>query len=258
MQNFIAVPTDTVQSGNYDWHASPNQYLAAAVNVAGVMPLLIPSFGAQVDFDALFSCVQGVMITGAKSNVHPSLYGGDASEENGPYDPARDATSLPLIKGAIERGIPLLAICRGIQEMNVALGGTLATEIQDGPDMWDHRAPEGETQDERFSIRQKVIIKQGGCLAGIFGAGAIKINSLHRQAISRLGERLQVEAVADDGTIEAISVVGAKGFAVGVQWHPEYWAESDNASRKIFEAFGAAVRDYATRKNATVAERLLA
>ena len=134
------------------------------------------------------------MVTGSKSNVHPSLYGGDASEANGPYDPARDATTLPLIRKAIERGVPLLAICRGIQELNVALGGTLATEIQEREGSLDHRAPVSDNQDERFAIRQNVSIKPGSCLAGVFGAGDIMVNSVHRQAVDRLGPRLQVEA----------------------------------------------------------------
>ena len=185
------------------------------------------------------------MVTGSKSNVHPDLYGGDASEANGPYDPDRDATTLPLIRKAIERGVPLLAICRGIQELNVALGGTLATEIQDIEGLHDHRAPVSDKQDERFAIRQSVSIKPGSCLAGVFGAGEIKVNSLHRQGIDRLGERLQVEAVAEDGTVEAVSVKGARAFAVGVQWHPEYWVNSDGNSAKIFQAFGDAVRAHA-------------
>ena len=146
-----------------------------------MFPLLVPSFGDRLDLDELLDSVDGVMVTGSKSNVHPSLYGGDASEANGPYDPARDATTLPLIRKAIERGVPLLAICRGIQELNVALGGTLAAEIQEREGSLDHRAPVSDNQDERFGIRQKVSIKPGSCLAGVFGAGDIMVNSVHRQ-----------------------------------------------------------------------------
>ncbi|WP_312796653.1 gamma-glutamyl-gamma-aminobutyrate hydrolase family protein [Tianweitania sp.] len=243
----IAVPTDKRAFDNYTWHATPHQYLEAAVSVAGVMPVLVPSFGERVDIDGLLDRVDGVMITGSKSNVHPSLYGQEATEANGPYDPDRDATSLPLIRRAIERGIPLLAICRGIQEMNVAMGGSLAAEIQEREGAMDHRAPEEATQDERFAIHQPVTIKPGSCLAGVFGAGDITINSVHRQAVDRLGDRLQVEAVAPDGTVEAVSVKDAKAFAVGVQWHPEYWAASDEASGQLFRAFGDAVRAYAAR-----------
>src|SRR5690606_25930334 len=156
-----------------------------------------------------------------------------------------DSTTLPLIRRAIERGVPLLAICRGIQELNVALGGTLDTEIQEMDGRIDHRAPVSDDQDERFAIRQAVRVKPGSCLAGVFGAGEIKVNSVHRQAIGRLGGRLQVEAVAEDGTVEAVSVIDAPAFAVGVQWHPEYWAKSDDASSRIFRAFGDAARAHA-------------
>jgi putative glutamine amidotransferase len=250
-QPLVAVATDVKPFGNYVWHATPEQYLEAAVSAAGVLPLLVPSFGDRLDLDALLAGVDGVMVTGSKSNVHPSLYGREATDADGPYDPARDATTIPLICKAVEQGVPLLAICRGIQELNVALGGTLATEIQEREGAIDHRAPVSENQDERFAIRQKVSIKPGSCLAGIFGAGEIKVNSLHRQGVDRLGPHLDVEAVAEDGTVEAVSVRRAQAFAVGVQWHPEYWAHKDDASRRIFEAFGDAVRAHAAARMAT-------
>jgi putative glutamine amidotransferase len=243
-QPLVAVSTDVKQFENYTWHAAPRQYLDAAIAVANVFPLLVPSFGDRLDLDELLSSVDGVMITGSKSNVHPSLYGGDASEANGPYDHDRDATTLPLIRRAIELGVPLLAICRGIQEMNVALGGTLFTEVQEIEGRIDHRAPVSDAQDERFAIRQTVTIKPGSCLAGIFGAGSVPVNSVHRQAVDRLGARLQVEAVAEDGTVEAVSVVDSPAFAVGVQWHPEYWARTDDASARVFRAFGDAARQH--------------
>ena len=252
-QPLVAVSTDVKQFENYTWHAAPQQYLEAALSAAGVLPVLVPSFGDRLDLESLLSRVDGVMVTGSRSNVHPSLYGGDASEANGPYDEARDATTLPLIRLAIERGVPLLAICRGIQELNVALGGTLATEIQEQEGIWDHRAPVSDNQDERFAIRQKVEIKPGSCLAGVFGAGEIMVNSVHRQAVGRLGERLQVEAVAEDGTVEAVSLIDAPAFAVGVQWHPEYWAKSDDASARIFRAFGEAARAHAAGRPARLA-----
>ena len=244
MQPLVAVSTDVKVFENYTWHAAPQQYLEAAIAGSGVFPVLVPSFGDRLDLDRLLASVDGVMVTGSKSNVHPSLYGGDASEANGPYDPARDSTTLPLIRKTIEYGVPLLAICRGIQELNVALGGTLATEIQEREGSLDHRAPVSDNQDERFAIRQKVSIKPGSCLAGVFGAGDIKVNSVHRQAVGRLGSRLQVEAVAEDGTVEAVSVRDSRAFAVGVQWHPEYWVSTDDASARVFRAFGDAARQH--------------
>ncbi|TWG99703.1 putative glutamine amidotransferase [Mesorhizobium sp. J18] len=248
LQPLVAVSTDTKQFENYLWHSTPEQYLEAAISAAGVLPVLVPSFGGRLDLDSLLASVDGVMLTGSKSNVDPELYGGERSEQNGPYDPRRDATTLPLIRKAIEQGIPLLAICRGIQELNVALGGTLATEIQEREGMLDHRAPESPSQDERFAIRQPVSIKAGSCLADVLGPGEVMVNSVHRQAIDRLGSNLQVEAVASDGTVEAVSVRNARAFAMGVQWHPEYWAKSDQASGRIFKAFGEAVRAHAAAR----------
>ncbi|MDI6028124.1 gamma-glutamyl-gamma-aminobutyrate hydrolase family protein [Corticibacterium sp. UT-5YL-CI-8] len=250
-QPLVAVSTDVRQFDNYTWHAAPQQYLEAAIAGAGVFPVLVPSFGDRLDLDMLLDRVDGVMMTGSKSNVDPRLYGAEATEANGPYDHARDSTTLPLIRRAVERGVPLLAICRGIQEMNVALGGTLASEIQEREGIMDHRAPVSDNQDERFAIRQPVRIKEGSCLAAVFGAGDIQVNSVHRQAVDRLGQTLQVEAVAEDGTVEAVSVRDSRAFAVGVQWHPEYWVNSDSASQKIFRAFGEAVRLHALARGAT-------
>ncbi len=249
----VAVSTDVRAFENYVWHAAPRQYIDAVIEGADVTPLLVPSFGDRLDLDAILDRVDGVMLTGSKSNVHPALYGGEATEANGPYDEARDSTTLPLIRRALERGVPLLAICRGIQELNVALGGTLATEIQDIPGRSDHRAPVSDNQDERFAIRQAVSIRPGSCLADVFGEGELRVNSVHRQAIDRLGNRLEVEAVAEDGTVEAVAVAGSRAFAVGVQWHPEYWVRSDSASRRIFQAFGEAARAHAAARHVRAA-----
>lgn len=253
-QPLVAVSTDIRHFEKYTWHAAPDQYLEAAIAVAGVLPVLVPSFGERLDIDGLLARVDGVMLTGSKTNVNPTLYGKEAIERNGPYDDRRDATTLPLIRRAIELGVPLLAICRGIQELNVALGGSLATEIQEMEGRMDHRAAPSEDQDERFAIHQTVRIEAGSCLAGIFGAGEIVVNSLHRQGIGELAPRLAVEAVAGDGTVEAVSVVDAPGFAIGVQWHPEYWAGSDDASARIFRAFGDATRHYAETSRLRAAE----
>lgn len=247
-QHLVAVSTDVKEFDNYRWHATPEQYVEAALSVAGVLPVMVPSLGQRINFDDLLSSVDGVMITGSKSNVMPDRYGAEVVDRHGPYDPDRDATTLPLIRKAIEHGVPLLAICRGIQELNVALGGTLTPAVHERKGAWNHRAPEIGTQDERFAIRQPVTIKPGSCLADIFGPGDIQVNSLHWQGIDRLGPRLQVEALAHDGTVEAVSVKGAPAFAVGVQWHPEYWASSDDASGRIFRAFGDAVRAHAAAR----------
>lgn len=245
----VAVPADFKFFNDVFWHATPNQYVTAALKVADVMSFIVPAFETGNEADTILDRVDGLLVSGAISNVHPSLYGLQARDEDGPFDPGRDATSLPLIRRAIERGVPLLAICRGIQELNVALGGTLQSEIQDKDGIWDHRSPETENRDEAFAIRQDVIVREGSCIAGILGgAGEVRVNSLHRQAIAETAPRLQVEATAPDGTVEAVSVIDAKNFAIGVQWHPEYWAETDTPSRRLLEAFGAAARAYAASK----------
>jgi putative glutamine amidotransferase len=190
-----------------------------------------------------------VLVTGSKTNIHPSLYGVTPTSAHEPFDEARDATSIPLLRRALERGVPVLAICRGIQELNVALGGTIAAEIQELVGRMDHRAVVSDNQAERFKIHQNVTVKEGSCLASILGAGDVKVNSVHRQAIDRLAPNLAIEATAPDGTVEAVSLICAKSFAVGVQWHPEYWAKSDAPSRKILTAFGEAVRQHRTARN---------
>jgi putative glutamine amidotransferase len=238
----VAVPADIRNFDGYTWHAAPDQYIMAAVNGSNVLPLIVPALSDGTDVDMVLDRVDGVLISGSRTNVHPSNYGEDETENHGPFDPARDLLSMALIRRSIERGIPLLAICRGIQELNVALGGSLATEIQDLPGRIDHRKPQTENWDEAFAIRHTIQVKEGSCLASIVGDGEVRVNSLHRQAISKLAPRLTVEAVAEDGTVEAVSVIDAPGFAIGVQWHPEYWVGSDTISDKIFAAFGDAVR----------------
>ncbi|MCF6367833.1 gamma-glutamyl-gamma-aminobutyrate hydrolase family protein [Rhizobium halophilum] len=252
----VAVPADIREIEGAVWHASPNQYLKAALKVAEVMCFVVPAFEEGNEIDAILDRVDGVLVSGSATNVHPSLYGKPATDADGPFDPARDATSLALIRGALERDIPLLAICRGIQELNVALGGTLATEIHEQPGMWDHRKPNAPERDHMFAIRQPVFVQEGSCIARHLGlSGEIQVNSLHRQAIGETAPRLKVEATAEDGTIEAVSVIDAKNFAIGVQWHPEYWAETDCPSRALFQAFGDAVRAYATNRTGPAVER---
>lgn len=245
----IAIPADIRVLDGATWHAVQQQYVRAALGAAGLMALIVPAVESGYDIDSVLDRVDGVLVSGSASNVHPALYDVEPTEAHMPFDPARDATSLPMIRRAIDRGIPLLAICRGIQELNVALGGSLDTEIQDQPGRNDHRKPDVPERDGMYAIRQTVRIKEGSCIAQYLGAGEILVNSLHRQAIARTAPRLQVEATASDGTVEAVSVIDAKAFAVGVQWHPEYWAESDTPSRQLFEAFGDAVRTYAERRS---------
>jgi putative glutamine amidotransferase len=240
----IVVPADVRPGDGYVWHAAPETYLAALVDGIGAIPLILPSLAEEPDFDALLARVDGVLLTGSRSNVHPERYGTQATPASEPHDPRRDAVAMPLIGATLRRGIPLFAICRGMQELNVALGGTLIAEVREEPGRSDHRAPVSDDADARFAISHAVAIVPGGRLAGILGTDTIRVNSLHHQAIGRLAEGLAVEATAPDGTIEAVRVRDAAGFALGVQWHPEYWVRTDLPSQKLFAAFGKAVRGY--------------
>jgi putative glutamine amidotransferase len=237
----VAVAADVKDIDGYRWHAAADQYLRALVDGAGVLPLILPSLD-NLDFEALLERVDGVLFPGSRSNVNPTHYGEIETEAAKPYDPARDKVTLPLIREALAKGVPLFAVCRGMQELNVAAGGSLVSEVQELPGRMDHRAPVSDDQKVRFAIRQEVDVKPGGLLARILGTGMHQVNSLHRQAVGRLGENLNVEALAPDGTIEAVSVRNAPAFALGVQWHPEYWVTTDVPSRALFAAFGDAVR----------------
>ena len=244
MKPLVALSADVLPHGLYRQHMVPDQYVDAAVDVAGVVPVIAPSIGDRLDLDALLDRMDGVLVTGAKSNVHPSHYGAEPTAAHEPFDPDRDATTLPLIRRAVERGVPLLAICRGIQELNVAFGGSVTAAFQEARDLPDHSYPDRGTTAERFAIAHDVRVRPGSCIAEVLGGDA-KVNSLHKQALDRLGARVEVEATADDGTVEAVTIRGAPGWVVGVQWHPEYWAHTDAASRRVLEAFGDACRAHA-------------
>jgi len=249
----VVVAADVKDVDGYRWHAAADAYLRALVDAAGVLPLILPSL-EKIDFEVLLDRVDGVLFPGSRSNIEPHRYGEPPSEKTRPHDPARDAVTLPLIGAALQRGIPLFAVCRGMQELNVAAGGSLVAEVQEIPGRADHRAPVSDDQTVRFSIRQDVEVQPGGVLAGILGPGTVRVNSLHRQAIGRLGSNLMVEAVAPDGTVEAVSVKNAKSFALGVQWHPEYWVTTDAPSRALFAAFGDAVRARMAARRMSAAE----
>jgi putative glutamine amidotransferase len=252
MTSLILLPTDIREIDGYVWHGSVDTYLKAVVLV-GATPIMLPSLGDALDLPALLARVDGVLLTGARSNVHPSRYGQTPSERHEPYDADRDATTMRLIPLALEAGVPLLAICRGFQELNVALGGTLVTEAQERAGSLDHRAPVGVPNDERFKLVHEVDFEADSALAKLVGARCIRVNSVHRQVIGELSPRLIVEGRAPDGTVEAVRVRGATGFAFGVQWHPEYWAATDPASGAIFRAFADAARRRAGRSQASTA-----
>jgi putative glutamine amidotransferase len=223
-------------------HAASDTYVRAVDQIIEAVPVLLPANGGNADIATLLNKLDGIILTGSRSNVQPELYGGPPHAEGTPEDAKRDAVTLPLIRAAVARGIPLLAICRGLQELNVALGGSLHQRLQDLPDRFDHSTPMQPNARVRTGKAHGVRLTPGGWLHRLAGSLEIPVNSLHNQGIDRLAPGLVAEAVAPDGTIEAVRAM-SPGFAVGVQWHPEYDWERDPVSRRIFEAFGVAVAD---------------
>ena len=229
---------------SYPVHASGTMNSAAIADVAGATPLIIPSNPGFFRLDDIMEACDGFLFTGGRPNVHPEEYGEPASEAHGTFDRDRDRVSLPLIRACAERGQPVLGLCRGFQEFNVAFGGTLYPEIRDLPGRMNHRMPKLGTLDDKFALRHKVALKPGGVFSRIFQSNEVLVNSLHGQGIKREGDDVEVEGWASDGTQEAIRVVGAPGFALAVQWHPEYRASKDPVSRALFAAFGNALAEW--------------
>jgi putative glutamine amidotransferase len=239
---FVGLPADTYESHGFLFHSLGDKYVRAIAEVSKCTPLMIPSIIDAVHLDELLNPFDGILMTGAVSNVHPPHYGEEATTDHEPYDHARDAMTLKLIRAVIDRGIPLFCICRGFQELNVVLGGSLETELQKGEGRLDHRAPKSDDTDVRYGLKHAIAITPGGMLERVIGKRETMVNSIHRQGIKKLAAGLNAEAVAPDGIVEAVSVKGAKAFAFGTQWHPEYKATSNPDSVKLFEAFGDAVR----------------
>ena len=239
----VAIPTCYREVNERVMYTAVVRYPHAVVDAAGCLPMLIPSLGDKLDIDALLDTIDGLLLTGSPSNVEPYHYNGPPSREGTLHDPDRDATTLPLIREAVRRDLPVLAICRGIQELNVALGGTLHQRIQEMPGGKVHRlGREGPlTMDERYGPCHKVTVVPDGFFAKLAGTSEIMVNSLHGQGIDRTAPGLRVEAVAPDGLIEAVSLPGAR-FVVGVQWHPEYKPLANPLSTALFAAFGDACR----------------
>jgi putative glutamine amidotransferase len=227
-------------------HAVSDTYVRAVGELVGGVPVLIPANGTQADIDSLIERLDGIILTGSPSNVEPALYGGDPHPPETPEDHCRDAVTLPLVRAAIRLGLPLLGICRGFQEMNVALGGSLHQRLQDLPDRIDHSTPMQPLALIRHAKAHAIRVVPGSWLHRVAQAREIAVNSLHNQGVDRLAPGLVAEGYAPDGTIEAFRVTQASGFAAGVQWHPEYDMDSDAVSRRIFQSFADAVASYRT------------
>ena len=221
--------------------------LLAVAEVAGALPMMFAGCPDITEIGALLDAVDGVLLTGGRANVHPARFGAEPHVRHEPYDTRRDALALARAEACIARGVPLFGICRGLQEMNVAFGGTLHPEIRELPGRVNHRMPRLENgeihpdQEVIYGDRHDVRLTPGGAFATLLGCETIRVNSLHGQGILELGARVVVEGVAEDGTIEAIRIADAPGFALGTQWHAEYEAHRNPVNRKLFMAFGEAV-----------------
>lgn len=231
----------------FDIQMSGLNNFQAVHEITGAVPLLFAADPQITDIDSLLHVVDGILLTGARANVHPENFGTEPDECYEPYDRNRDNVALPLIRACVERSVPLLGVCRGFQEMNVAFGGTLHPEIRDVPGRMNHRMPRlanGDIHpdlDVLFNEVHDVTLTKNGFFESLYGQSKIRVNSLHGQAILDTGERVTVEGLAEDGTIEAVRIAEANGFALGVQWHAEYECHRKPVNRVIFEAFGQAL-----------------
>lgn len=240
-----------LMNDQYPVHAAGTMNSTAVTDVAGCMPLIIPSDPRFVSVPELMDACDGFLFTGGRPNVHPEEYGEAATEAHGEFDRARDEVALELIRSCVEAGQPILGICRGFQEVNVAMGGSLYPEIRDLPGRDNHRMPPDGTLEEKFALRHEVTFQEGGVFHQVMGAQKVMTNTLHGQGIKTAGPRLVIDGHAPDGTPEAIYVSDAPGFTLAVQWHPEYNAAADPVSRPLFESFGQAVLAWSNGKQAT-------
>lgn len=239
----IGIPADRRLLGRHYFHCVGEKYIRAVAEGAQAMPVLIPSLGDGLNVRELLADFDGILLTGSPSNVEPHHYSGPPSDPGTLHDAARDATTLPLIPHVIEGGMPLLAICRGFQEMNVAFGGTLWQKLHEVEGLRDHREDLQAPLEEQYGPAHEVELARGGLLQRLAGKDRITVNSLHSQGVQTLGHDLDIEARAPDGVVEAFRVRNAPSFALAVQWHPE-WQFSENAfSVALFAAFGEAARE---------------
>lgn len=233
---------------SYRTHAGGVMNSEAVAEAADGLPLLIPADPRMASVEELLETFDGFVLTGGRPNVHPEEYGENETPAHGTFDRARDSITLPLVRACVERGQPFLGICRGFQEVAVAMGSCLHPEIRDLPGRMNHRMPPEGTLEERFALRHKVTVSEGGPFHKVFGSTEVMTNTLHGQAVIRAGERFVVDGTAPDGTAEAAYVKDAPGFTLSVQWHPEFNAAQDPVSRPLFAAFGEAARAWMTRR----------
>ena len=241
----VLVPACNRWLGDHPFHVAGRKYVDFA-RLAGALPLVVPRLDLQ-EIDEALDLADGVLLTGSPSNVHPSAFGEKVHDPSLPLDPERDAWTLPLVTHALARGVPLFGICRGTQEVNVALGGTLHQAVQEVPGLADHRESASTALHEQYGPSHEVEVVPGGALAAIVGRQRFQVNSLHGQGVRTLASGLRAEAFAPDGLVEAFSMPGAAGFNLCVQWHPEWRAADNPVSMQLLQAFGNAVRQYRDR-----------
>lgn len=249
-QPLIGVSACFKAEGDHPRHIVVDKYVRAAAQAAGVLPLVIPALAELIDQPSLLSRLDGLLLTGSPSNIEPHHYQAPASTAAGEQDPLRDRTVLPLIRAAVDAGVPLLGICRGFQEMNVAYGGSLYARVHEVAGLLDHRENPEDELDTQYGPAHPVRVTPTGLLARAGLGAQVVVNSLHGQGIERLAPGLSIEAVAEDGLVEAFSVSAAPTFALGVQWHPEWKVMENPDYQKIFAAFGAACRARAALRDA--------
>jgi putative glutamine amidotransferase len=236
----IGIPADVKQVGEHPYNAVGNKYIDAIVNIANCTPILLPALGCRQDLTNIIGLIDGLFLTGSKSNVEPSRYGHSLLNSDTYLDQDRDATTFPLIEAMLNAKKPLLGVCRGFQELNVAMGGTLHQSVHQQANLMDHREKDGSLE-VQYGPSHIVKLAKNGRLFPIFAQKEeITVNSVHDQGINQLGQNLTVEATAPDGLIEAISVTNAQQFAIAVQWHPEWKALDNPLSVALFSAFGSA------------------
>jgi putative glutamine amidotransferase len=248
----VVIPCDNRLIGGQYYHALGRKYSDAVRVGAGCLPLLVPT-GGEAGFEQYLDLADGVLLTGSPANVHPSLFGQEVRDPSLPLDVERDGVTLPLVRLAVERGLPLLAICRGLQEMNVAMGGTLHQAVHEVPGHGDHREDRDADLESQYGPAHEVALAPGGTLERILGRPRIVVNSLHGQGIDAIGPGLLEEARAPDGVVEAIRVAAHPGFSLAVQWHPEWKVRENPDSMKIFAAFGDACRAARAARRAAAA-----
>lgn len=241
----VAIPACRRVLDPHPFHVVGEKYIHAVVAAAEALPVLVPALGGTLALTDLLGRVDGVMLTGSPSNVEPHHYAGPASRADTLHDPHRDATTLPLIRAAVAAGVPVLAICRGFQEVNVALGGSLHQNVHELPGMLDHREDPGADLEHCYAPVHALELSAGGALQALAAGCPVRVNSLHAQGIDRLADPLAIEATSPDGLIEAFRLRDDRQFLLGVQWHPEWRVLDDPFSRAIFHSFGAACRRFA-------------